>query len=198
MMWRYLNSSYWITEALIHPDLRMFTSPSIFCFYLFDSNVSGQPEQRWIGGQTERLDRWLLMQIDRWCNLGHCMDSGLHTVCWFISVCTSAVCVISMYPAGTHTHTSLSLIGTNAFRHILLECVNFLFKAQRNGCIMVDSSSLSPWALWTHTLSDLSPWIFLCLTVCVCVCACGRVCEGAWVMCERKTLQTWGPLICPH
>lgn len=60
--------------------------------------------------------------MDIWCNLGHYMDSGLHRVCQFISVCASVMHVISVHPAGVHTHTH-----TVADTHIFLPLLVFSF-----------------------------------------------------------------------
>ena len=134
------------------------------------------------------------------------MDSGLHRVCQFISVCASVMHVISVHPAGVHTHThtrrhthfssSFGLfVRTNTLRHVLLQCVNFMFQAQRNSCIAVDSGfSLSELSELTHSLICLSGFCFVRLYVCVCVCVCVCVWEENPPH-VRGHIKTQGPLL---
>lgn len=102
-------------------------------------------------------------------------------VCQFISVCASVMHVISVHPAGVHTHTH-----TVADTHIFLPLLVFSFvqthwdtfsssvwtlcSRPRGTVVSLWILVFSLWALWTHTLSDLSLRIFLCATLCVCVC----------------------------
>lgn len=138
---------------------------------------------RWIDKDLLDIDSVIWDSTWTWACTGF-VSLSLCALQW----CMLLACTLQVY---THTHTdfpfsfglSLPFVHTNTFRHVLLECVNFMFQAQRSSCIAVDSSFLSLSSLNSHTLWSVS--LDFPLYDCVCVF-------------ERKILYMWGPFVFPQ